>query len=103
MHRQRAHGAFAIEAVADPQPGVPTIAAVPDALSKGAYTDSSLFRHCLSPSATTLTLRFPGPFSLPLQSYHQPFPSEFVHKLGIEPICYGDTGFIKPIIPRLTS
>ena len=27
MHRQGAHGAFAIKAVADPQPGVSTIAA----------------------------------------------------------------------------
>src|SRR4029434_4444273 len=68
MHRQSAHRTFAIEAVADPQPGVSAIAAPPDALSKSAYTDGGLLRHGLSPSAITLTLRFPGPFSLPRQS-----------------------------------
>src|ERR1700737_4548175 len=52
MHRQGAHGAFAIKAVADPQPGVSTIAAAPDALSKGAYTDRGILRHGLSPSVT---------------------------------------------------
>ena len=51
-----AHGTFAIEAVAAPQPGVSAIAAAPDALAKGAYTDSGLFRHCLSPSATMMGL-----------------------------------------------
>src|SRR5262245_36484815 len=45
MHRQGAHGAFTIQAVSDPQPGVSTIAAPPDALSKGSHTDSRLFRH----------------------------------------------------------
>src|SRR5712671_230585 len=45
MHRQGAHGAFAIKAVADPQPGGSTIAAAPDALSKGAYTDRGILRH----------------------------------------------------------
>jgi hypothetical protein len=35
--------------VSDPQPGVSTIAAAPDALSKGSHTDGGLFRHCLSP------------------------------------------------------
>src|SRR5262244_4354560 len=74
MHRQSAHGAFAIEAVADPQPGVSAIAAAPDALSKGTYTDSGMFRHCLSPSATTLTLRLPGPFSPPRQSAQRGSP-----------------------------
>src|SRR5262249_20828590 len=54
MHRQGAHGAFAIEAVADPQPGGSTIAAAPDALSKGAYTDRGILRHGLSPCVTTL-------------------------------------------------
>src|SRR5215469_6793915 len=62
MHRQGAHGAFAIKAVADPQPGVSTIAAAPDALSKGAYTDRGILRHGLSPSVTTLTQKPPGPF-----------------------------------------
>src|SRR5262249_39728417 len=56
MHRQGAHGAFAIEAVADPQPGVSTIAAPPDALSKGPYTDSSIFCHGLSPLLQRFTL-----------------------------------------------
>src|SRR5260370_20098377 len=45
MHCQGAHGAFAIKAVADPEPGVSTIAAAPDALSKGAYTDRGILRH----------------------------------------------------------
>src|SRR6202158_608855 len=49
MHCQGAHGAFAIKAVADPEPGVSTIAAAPDALSKGAYTDRGILRHGLSP------------------------------------------------------
>ena len=49
MHRQGAHGAFAIDAVSDSQPGVPAVAAPPDALSKGSYTDRGLFRHDLSP------------------------------------------------------
>src|SRR5262245_59783749 len=51
MHRQGAHRAFAIDAVADPQPGVAAIAAAPDALSKSAYTDGGLLRHCLPPCA----------------------------------------------------
>src|SRR5262249_33652706 len=79
MHRQSAHGAFAIEAVADPQPGVSAIAAAPDALSKGAYTDSGLFRHCFSPSATTFTRKLPGPFSPPHQSAQRGSPQAWWH------------------------
>src|SRR2546425_12922365 len=56
MHRQSAHGAFTIEAVSGPQPGVSAIAAPPDALSKSAYTDRGMFRHCLSPSVTMMGL-----------------------------------------------
>src|SRR2546423_10969939 len=52
MHSQSAHCAFTIEAVSDPQPGVSTIAAPPDALSKGSYTYGGILRHCLSLSAT---------------------------------------------------
>src|SRR6516162_1853908 len=55
MHRQGAHGAFAMKAVADPQPGVSTIAAAPDALSKGAYTDRGI---CVMVSLLLLR-RFP--------------------------------------------
>src|SRR5215813_10139164 len=74
MHCQSAHRTFAIEAMADPQPGVAAITAPPYALSKGAYTDSGIFCHCLSPSAMTLTLRFPGPFSPPRQSAQRGSP-----------------------------
>src|SRR5215468_9385551 len=74
MHRQGAHGAFAIKAVADPQPGVSTIAAAPDALSKGAYTDRGILRHGLSPSVTTLTQKPPGPFAPPRQSAQRGSP-----------------------------
>src|SRR5262245_61364282 len=74
MHRQGTHGALAIDAVAHPQPSVSAITAAPDALSKGAYTDSGLFRHCLSPSTTTLTLRLPGPFSPLRQSAQRGSP-----------------------------
>src|SRR6516162_6726429 len=68
MHCQGAHGAFAINAFADPQPGVSTIAAAPDALSKGAYTDRGILRHGPSPSVTTLTQKPPGPFVPPRRS-----------------------------------
>src|SRR5262249_33660882 len=61
MHRQGAHGAFAIEAVSHPQPGVSAIAAAPDALSKGAYTDGGMFRHCLAPSVMMMGLCCLGP------------------------------------------
>src|SRR5215468_9170492 len=74
MHRQGAHGAFAIEAVADPQPCVSTIAAAPDALSKGAYTDRGILPHGLTPSVTTLTQKPPGPFAPPRQSAKKGFP-----------------------------
>src|ERR1700720_2892925 len=74
MSSQGAHGAFAIKAVADPQPGVSTIAAAPDALSKGAYTDRGILRHGLSPSVTTLTEKPPGPFAPPRQSAQRGSP-----------------------------
>src|SRR5260370_12994421 len=74
MHCQGAHGAFAIKAVADPEPGVSTIAAAPDALSKGAYTDRGILRHGLSPSVTTRTQQPPGPFAPPRQSAQRGSP-----------------------------
>src|SRR5260370_20739872 len=74
MHCQGAHGAFAIKAVADPQPGGSTIAAAPDALSKGAYTDRGILRHGLSPCVTTLTQKPLGPFAPPRQSAQRGSP-----------------------------
>jgi hypothetical protein len=49
MHGQGAHGAFTIETVSDPQPGIPAVTTPPDALSKRSYTDGGLFRHGFSP------------------------------------------------------
>jgi hypothetical protein len=74
MHRQGAHGTFAIEARAHPHPGGATIAAAPDALSKRAYTDRSMLCHCLSPfNAPRLGPHHPGVG--PLHTVGPPLPS----------------------------
>src|SRR5262249_27517407 len=74
MHRQGAHGAFAIKAVADPQPGGSTIPAAPDGWSQGSYAYRGILAHRPSPRVTTLTQKPPEPFAPPRQSAQRGSP-----------------------------